>query len=387
MAAPRPLEGLLVVSLEQAVAAPMCTVRLADAGARVIKVERPDGDFARGYDRLVAGESSYFVWLNRGKESLVLDLKEDGDKEVLSRLLAAADVLVQNLRPGALARLGFTEAALRAANSRLIMCNISGFAPDGQMAERKSYDLLIQAESGLCSVTGSADEPGRVGISICDITTGMTAYQAILEALLARASSGAGTSIDVSMFDVLAELNAVPWLQWRHGGRQPPRLGLRHPSIQPYGVWRCGDGTPILLAIQNEREWAMFCARVVARPELAKDPRFHDNSARVAHRDELEAEIGTVLSRLDGENVCIALDAADIAYGRLNDMAGLDAHPEFRVAGCETTSGPVQVPVTAPRFAGEARPHGPVPALGADSAHIRAEFAPPGKPAAGSTSA
>lgn len=387
MGAPRPLEGLLVVSLEQAVAAPLCSVRLAEAGARVIKVERPEGDFARGYDRLVEGESAYFVWLNRGKESLVLDLKVDADKQCLSRILAAVDVFVQNLRPGALARLGFTEEALRAANPGLIICNISGFSPGGTMAERKSYDLLIQAESGLCSVTGSADEPGRVGISICDIATGMTAYQAILEALLARTSGGAGTTIDISMFDVLAELNAVPWLQWRHGGRQPPRLGLRHPSIQPYGVWRCGDGTPILLAIQNEREWAVFCQRVLARPELATDARFSDNSARVAHRDDLEVEIASVLSRLDGEAVCLALDTADIAYGRLNDMAGLDAHPEFRRSDCDTPSGLVQVPTTAPQFAGESRSHGAVPALGADSERIRAEFAPPGKPALRSTSA
>jgi itaconate CoA-transferase len=377
MSAVRPLEGLLVVSLEQAVAAPLCSVRLAEAGARVIKVERLEGDFARGYDRLVEGESAFFVWLNRGKESLVLDLKVEGDRQCLFRILEEADVLVQNLRPGALARLGFTDKTLRAANARLIVCNISGFAPGGTMAERKSYDLLIQAESGLCSLTGGPDEPGRVGISICDIATGMTAYQAILEALLARASGGAGTTIDISMFDVLAELNAVPWLQWRYGGRQPPRLGLRHPSIQPYGVYRCADGMLVLLAIQNEREWRVFCELVLGRPELAVDERFGDNTARVAHRDELEVEIIAVLSRLDGTRVCDQLDAADVAYGRLNDMAGLDAHPEFQVLDCHTASGAVLVPAPAPRFAGEARRHGPVPALGADSARIRAEFGEP----------
>jgi itaconate CoA-transferase len=374
MGAGRPLEGLLVVSLEQAVAAPMCSVRLAEAGARVIKVERPEGDFARGYDRLVEGESAYFVWLNRGKESLVLDLKAEDDRQCLSRILAAADVFVQNLRPGALARLGFTEEALRTANPRLIVCNISGFAADGTMPERKSYDLLIQAETGLCSLTGGPEAPGRVGISICDITTGMTAYQAILEALLARASSGSGTTIDIAMFDVLAELSAVPWLQWRHGGRQPPRLGLRHPSIAPYGVYPCADGTLVLLAIQNEREWQMFCERVLGRPELAADARFADNTARVAHCDDLGTEINAVLSRLDGTRVCALLDAADIAYGRLNDMAGLDSHPEFRAVDCNIASGAVQLPVSAPRFAGEARGHGSVPALGADSARIRAEF-------------
>jgi crotonobetainyl-CoA:carnitine CoA-transferase CaiB-like acyl-CoA transferase len=370
----RPLEGLLVVSLEQAVAAPMCSLRLAEAGARVIKVERPEGDFARGYDRLVEGESAYFVWLNRGKESLVLDLKLEDDRQCLLRILARADVFVQNLRPGALARLGFTDEALHAANPRLIMCNISGFAADGTMPERKSYDLLIQAETGLCSLTGSPEAPGRVGISICDITTGLTAYQAILEALLGRATSGSGTTIDIAMFDVLAELNAVPWLQWRHGGRQPPRLGLRHPSIEPYGVYPCADGTPVLLAIQNEREWQMFCARVLGRPELAADARFCDNTARVAHRDDLETEINAVLSRLDGTRVCAQLDAADVAYGRLNDMAGLDAHPEFRAVDCHSASGAVPMPVPAPRFAGEARGHGRVPALGADSDRIRAEF-------------
>jgi crotonobetainyl-CoA:carnitine CoA-transferase CaiB-like acyl-CoA transferase len=370
----RPLEGLLVVSLEQAVAAPMCSLRLAEAGARVIKVERPEGDFARGYDRLVEGESAYFVWLNRGKESLVLDLKLEDDRQCLLRILARADVFVQNLRPGALARLGFTDEALHAANPRLIMCNISGFAADGTMPERKSYDLLIQAETGLCSLTGSPEAPGRVGISICDITTGLTAYQAILEALLGRATSGSGTTIDIAMFDVLAELNAVPWLQWRHGGRQPPRLGLRHPSIEPYGVYPCADGTLVLLAIQNEREWQMFCARVLGRPDLATDARFGDNTARVAHRDDLETEINAVLSRLDGTRVCALLDAADVAYGRLNDMAGLDAHPEFRALDCHSASGAVLMPVPAPRFAGEARGHGQVPALGADSARIRAEF-------------
>jgi itaconate CoA-transferase len=375
MSAARPLEGLLVVSLEQAVAAPLCTARLANAGARVIKVERPEGDFARGYDRLVEGESAYFIWLNRGKESLVLDLTEEGDRDLLLRLLAAADVFVQNLRPGALARLGLTDEALRAANPRLIACNISGFAPGGTMARRKSYDLLIQAESGLCSITGSPDEPGRVGISICDIATGMTACQAILEALLARASGGTGTNIDIAMFDVLAELNAVPWLQWRYGGRQPPRLGLRHPSIEPYGVYRCGDGKLILLAVQNEREWRAFCERILQRPDFAADGRFHDNTARVAHRDTLDIEINAVLARLDGESVCAGLDAADVAYGRLNDMAGLDAHPEFRAIDCYTASGPVLVPATAPRFAGAARSHGAVPALGADSEQIRAEFA------------
>ena len=374
MGAPRPREGLLVVSLEQAVAAPLCSVRLAEAGARVIKVERPEGDFARGYDRLVDGESAYFVWLNRGKESIVLDLKAEGDRQCLFRILAAADVLVQNLRPGALTRLGFTDEALRAANPRLIVCNISGFAAGGTMPERKSYDLLIQAESGLCSLTGGPEAPGRVGISICDITTGTTAYQAILEALLARATSGSGTTIDIAMFDVLAELNAVPWLQWRYGGRQPPRLGLRHPSIEPYGVYACADGTLVLLSIQNEREWQMFCERVLGRPELAADARFSDNTARVANRDELEAEIDAVLSRLDGARVCAELDAADVAYGRLNDMAGLDAHPEFRTSDCHTASGGVPMPVPAPRFAGEARGHGEVPVLGADSERIRAEF-------------
>jgi itaconate CoA-transferase len=374
MGAARPLEGLLVVSLEQAVAAPMCSLRLAEAGARVIKVERPEGDFARGYDRLVEGESAYFVWLNRGKESLVLDLKVEGDRQCLLRILAAADVFVQNLRPGALTRLGLTDEALRGANPRLIVCNISGFAAGGTMPERKSYDLLIQAETGLCSLTGGPEAPGRVGISICDITTGLTAYQAILEALLGRASSGTGTTIDIAMFDVLAELSAVPWLQWRHGGRQPPRLGLRHPSIEPYGVYPCADGALVLLAIQNEREWRMLCERVLGRPELAADARFADNTARVAHRDDLGAEIGAVLSRLDGASVCALLDAADVAYGRLNDMAGLDAHPEFRVHGCQTAAGSVSMPVPAPRFGGEPRVPGSVPALGADSARIRAEF-------------
>ncbi|MFN0262760.1 CaiB/BaiF CoA transferase family protein [Tepidamorphus sp. 3E244] len=374
MVAPRPLEGLLVVSVEQAVAAPLCTARLGDAGARVIKVERPEGDFARGYDRLVDGESAYFVWLNRGKESLVLDLRQSGDLDFLDRLIGRADILVQNLKPGSLNRLGIDPDAIRKRNPGLIVCNISGFRGDGDMADRKAYDLLIQAESGLCSITGSPQEPGRVGISIVDIATGTTAYEAILEALIARGKNGEGLTIDISMFDVIAELSAVPWLQWRYGGKEPARVGLNHPTIQPYGAFPTGSGVPILIAIQNEREWQRLCAHVLGNAELASDPRFNDNTARVANLVALREIIGTVFGKSDADTLGERLNEAGIAWGRVNGMEGLDSHPEFARAACRTPSGEAMVPLPAARFRGEARKPARVPALGEHTESIRAEF-------------
>src|SRR3984893_16332347 len=270
------LEGLLVVSLEQAVAAPTCSCRLADAGARVIKIERPEGDFARGYDDLARGESAYFVWLNRGKESVVLDLTKADDKALLERMLAKADVFIQNLKPGAVAKLGFAIERLRRDYPRLICCSVSGFGESGPYAARKSYDLLVQAESGLASVTGGPDAPARVGVSVTDVAAGMNAYEAVLEALIARGRSGQGATLSVSLFDAMADWMTVPLLQ-HVGGQSPKRLGLAHPSIAPYGVFRTRDGADILISIQNDREWRMLARDVLGEVALATDPKFPPN--------------------------------------------------------------------------------------------------------------
>src|SRR3954467_5929159 len=265
-----PLEGLLVVSLEQAVAAPTCSCRLADAGARVIKIERPEGDFARGYDSLARGESAYFVWLNRGKESIVLDLTKGDDRALLEKLLAKADVFIQNLKPGAIAKLGFAIDRLRRDYPKMICCSISGFGESGPYARRKSYDLLVQAESGLASVTGSPDAPARVGVSVTDVASGMNAYEAVLEAIIARGRSGKGAAISVSLFDAMADWMTVPLLH-HEGGQSPKRLGLAHPSIAPYGVFNSKDDVPILISIQNDREWRILTAEVMQDAALAAD--------------------------------------------------------------------------------------------------------------------
>src|SRR5919199_5072025 len=276
------LDGILVVALEQAVAAPLCTCRLADAGARVIKIERPEGDFARGYDRAARGQSSYFVWLNRGKESLVLDIKQAADKALLERILQRADVFVQNLAPGAAARAGFDPDELRRRHERLVTCSISGYGESGPYRDMKAYDLLIQAETGLASVTGPPEAPGRVGVSVSDIAAGLNAYAMVLEALLQRERTGEGASLAVSLFDATAEWMAVPLLHFDYGGKAPSRVGLAHPSIAPYGAFAASDGKEIVVSIQNEREWVRFCAEILRAPELAADPRFSDNNKRVA---------------------------------------------------------------------------------------------------------
>lgn len=278
-----PLEGILVVSLEQAVAAPYCSCRLADAGARVIKIERPEGDFARGYDNVVHGESAYFVWLNRGKESVSLDLTQEADSALLRAMLRKVDVFIQNLKPGALAKLGFAVDELRTLNPRLVICSMSGYGQSGPYASRKAYDLLIQAESGLAAVTGSPDAPGRVGVSVVDIATGLNAYAAILEALSLRSLTGQGSVIDVSMFDAMADWLTVPLLQHEHG-KPPRRMGLAHPSIAPYGVFGTKHGLGVLISIQNDREWQTFASDVMRDPKVASDPRFKSNVARVNHR-------------------------------------------------------------------------------------------------------
>ncbi len=369
----KPLEGLTVVSLEQAVAAPMCGRRLADAGARVIKVERPEGDFARGYDRLLNGESVYFVWLNRGKELVVVDLTKDEDRRLFEALVAKADVLVQNLKPGALSKLGLGVDQLCAKHPRLIACSISGYGDEGPYAERKAYDLLIQAESGLASVTGGPEEPSRVGISIVDVATGLHAYEAILEALIRRSVTGQGEHIRVSMFDCMAEFMSVPLLQglW---GAPPKRIGLSHTSLAPYGVFTTRDGVPVLISIQNDREWRSLATKVLELPAAATDPKFATSPARLEHRPETDALVARWFASLDAVAAIAKLDAADIAFGRVNDWQGLNAHPHLRTITVGTVKGPVTMPAAAAIWSGSPSEPGPVPALGADTARVRREL-------------
>ncbi|HET9904128.1 MAG TPA: CaiB/BaiF CoA-transferase family protein [Xanthobacteraceae bacterium] len=369
----RPLEGLLVISLEQAVAAPHCTCRLADAGARVIKIERPEGDFARGYDALVHGESAYFVYLNRGKESVVLDLSRSDDKALMEALLARADVFVQNLKPGAVKKLGFDIARLRRDYPRLIICSISGYGEEGPYAARKAYDLLIQAEVGLASVTGGPEAPSRVGVSCVDIGAGMNAHAAILEALIARERTGKGTALSISMFDAMADWMTVPLLQ-HEGGSPPRRIGLSHPSIAPYGVFRARDGVEILISIQNDREWRVLAERVMEDPALAADPGFATVMQRTERRQETDARVAAAFARLDSGPLIAKLLAADIAFARVSDMPALQRHPHLRRITIDTPSGPASYPAPAARFADGERVYGKVPALGEHTEKIRQEF-------------
>jgi itaconate CoA-transferase len=370
---PLPLSGLLVVSLEQAVAAPLCTCRLADAGARIIKIERPEGDFARGYDDLAHGESTYFVWLNRGKESVVLDLAKADDGALLEAMLAKADVFVQNLKPGAAGKLGFAPDRLRRDYPRLITCSVSGYGESGPYAWRKAYDLLIQAEAGLASVTGGPDAPARVGVSVVDIAAGMNAYEAILEALIARGRSGQGAEISVSMFDAMADWMTVPLLQ-HEGGKTPQRIGLAHPTIAPYGVFKTRDGADILISIQSDREWRILARDVLEDAALAADPAFATNVERVKRRAETDARVQAVFGATDVAALSEKLDAAEIAFARISDMTVLARHPHLRRITVATPSGPVSYP--APPRANAQR-YSAVPRLGEHSEKVRAEFSYP----------
>lgn len=362
-----PLAGLTVVAIEQAVAAPFCTSRLADAGAEVIKIERPEGDFARGYDAAAKGQSSYFVWLNRGKKSIVVDMATTIGKATMYDLFEKADVVVQNLKPGALDRLGFGPEALRKAHPKMIVCSISGYGDSGPMAERKAYDLLVQAESGLCSITGGPQEPARVGISLVDIATGATAHAAILEALIGRGVTGEGADIRVSMFDVLADWLTVPLLN-HESGKSPKRIGLAHPSVAPYGVFTTRDNKQVLISIQSEREWVKFCAEFLQDAELPRDPRFASNVARVANRAATDALVAGVFASLDEPAARERLIAADTAFASVNDMAGLSSHPHLRRITVDSESGPVSFPAPAMIIAGETRQYGAVPRIGEHSA-------------------
>ncbi|NEX60460.1 CaiB/BaiF CoA transferase family protein [Noviherbaspirillum galbum] len=365
----RPLDGITVVTLEHAIAAPFCTRQLADLGARVIKVERPGvGDFARAYDERVKGMASHFVWTNRSKESLTLDVKHDEADNILHRLLEQADVLVQNLAPGAAARLGLSWDALKERYPRLIVCDISGYGADGPYRDKKAYDLLIQSESGFLSITGTPDDPAKAGCSIADIAAGMYAYTNILAALIQRGKTGKGCSIDVSMLESMVEWMSYPLYYAYDGATPPPRAGAAHATIYPYGPFPAGDGKTVMLGLQNEREWVAFCDKVLGQPALATDERFCSNSRRNAARAELRAIIVEVFSSLSGEQVIARLDEAQIANAHLNDMHDLWDHPQLKArerwVPVGTPAGPVPAPLPAGAVNAWSARMDPIPALG-----------------------
>lgn len=374
-----PLDGLTVVSLEQAVAAPFATRQLADLGARVIKIERPGvGDFARGYDETVNGMASHFVWLNRSKQSVSLDLKADHGREAVRKMASQADVFIQNLAPGAAERLGLGADELRALNPRLIHVSISGYGPGGPYSDKKAYDLLVQCEAGLVSITGPDEEPSKVGISIADIASGMYAYTGILTALLQRAQTGEGVTIEISMLEALAEWMGYPLNYAVYGGTPPARTGARHASIAPYGPFRCGDGKQVFLGLQNEREWETFCDRILGEPDLALDPRFYRNSLRVEHVQELAAEIERAFASSTAEEVTHRLEAAGIANALLRDMESLANHPQLaarqRWRDYESPVGSLRALIPPATFVGSAPTMGPVPDIGEHTETVLAEF-------------
>ena len=366
------LDGILVVAIEQAVAAPTCTVRLADAGARVIKIEREVGETARNYDEVVDGNSANFVWLNRGKESAVLDLKSQSDLAVLRRMLKKADVLVQNLSPGALGRMGFTSEVLATDYPQLIVISITGYGQDTPYADMRAYDLLVQAESGVCAVTGTPDSPVRIGVSVADIACGMNAHAAVLEALLARRQTGKGQQIEIAMFDCMADWMSVPLLFYDYQNITVPRYGLAHPSIYPYGAFACADGV-IFLAIQTNAEFARLCERVLGRPDLATHKDFHDNPSRDANRGKLDAELMPIFAGMAKAAVIKAFKAADIAYAEYAEVADLSRHPALRRLQVDMPGGKraaIPLPAGRPRdFTAK-----PIPALGQHTQAIMDEF-------------
>ncbi len=370
-----PLDGMLVLTLEQAVAAPYCSSRLADAGARVIKIERAEGDFARGYDAAVHGLSTYFVWLNRGKQSLIADIKQPEDAALLHRILARADVFIQNLAPGAAARAGFGAEALRRRYPRLITVDITGYGSGNAASDMKAYDLLVQAESGLASITGHPAGPGRVGVSVCDIACGMSAHAAVLEALIARGRTGQGARLEVSLFDGMADWMNVPLLYFEGAGQAPQRVGLAHPSICPYGAFATKDDMLVLISIQNEREWARFCEVVLQAPELPRTPGFESNRIRVANRPVVDARVAAAIGAMTREEAAARFRAAGTAYGFVNGVAELAAHPALRRISIETPNGPASI-VAPPALRDRVPPAlGAVPAVGQHDAEIRREFA------------
>ncbi len=365
-----PLEGLLVIAIEQAVAAPLCTMRLADAGARVIKIERPQGETARHYDHAVGGTSAYFAWLNRGKESVVLDLKDSADRALAERMATAADVLVQNLAPGATQRLGLGSRELATRFPKLIAADIVGYAGETSYRHMRAYDLLVQAESGLCAVTGTPEAPCKVGVSVADIATGMNTHAAILEALLERNRTGRGRSIEISMFDGMAEWMTVPLLHYAHMGRVTARHGLAHATIYPYGPYECRDGD-VLIAIQSPDEWRRFCSGVLCKAHLNADPRFADNTARLSNRSVLDPEIRSVFVALGRQEVISRLEQHQLAWAKVSEITELANHPALRHINVDVSGKLVRQP--APPLHPDLRP-APVPTLGQHTAAVRREF-------------
>jgi crotonobetainyl-CoA:carnitine CoA-transferase CaiB-like acyl-CoA transferase len=368
------LDGILVVTLEQAVAAPYASNLLAESGARVLKIERAEGDFARNYDHVVNGESAYFVWLNRGKESVCLDVKDEEDRKILFAMLKKADVFIQNLRAGAMASLGLEYEDLKKINPQLIMCSISGYGEEGPYARMKAYDLLVQAESGLSSVTGTVEGPARVGISLCDISTGMTAYGAILRALLKRMKTNTGTHIKLSLFSVISDWMNVPLLHKAYGGVDTPRAGMNHATIAPYGMYPAGDGKGVVFSIQNEREWKLFCKGVLGDESLANDERFVSVSKRVENRTALDEIIVSIFSKHDQQGVMELLLNNNIACGRMNLPGDVLSHPQRRVVTVDSPHGPVELTASGVTTDDDSPVSLPVPALGEHTDSVKAEF-------------
>lgn len=370
------LSGITVIAIEQALAAPYTSGRLAEAGARVIKIERDEGDFARHYDDFVNGESAYFVWANGGKESVTLNLKTAADADLLRSMLQSADVLLQNLVPGALSRLGFDLEDLHQQHPSLIICSVSGYGEDGPYRDQKAYDLLIQAESGLCSITGTGNQLTRVGVSVSDISAGMTAYQEILQALFARERDPErrGRIINVSLFQSTVDWMNVPYLQHHHGGFTPQNHGLKHPSIAPYGAFTCGDNKQILISIQNEREWQNLCEIALGDPDMARDVRFSSSTRRLENRQVLDDRIEAVFRQDDRETVIQKLAAAGIAYGRLSDLDDLATHPQVKFREIDIAGKIIQLLDRGAEVAGKLRKVLKLPSLGQDNEKIRKEF-------------
>ena len=370
------LSGITVVAIEQALAAPYTSGRLAEAGARVIKIERDEGDFARNYDSFVHGESAYFVWANAGKESVTLNLKDKDDARLLRNMLQQADVFIQNLAPGAISRLGFDPETLRQEFPSLIICSVSGYGEAGPYREQKAYDLLIQAESGLCSITGTGDQLTRVGVSVSDISAGMTAYQEILTALFARQRDpdGQGRIINVSLFQSTVDWMNVPWMQHHYGGFTPGNHGLKHPSIAPYGAFTCKDGRQLLISIQNEREWKRLCELALGEAGMASDPRFASNPDRVENRKVLEDLINEKFGQFTREEAIEKLSAADIAYGRLSNLDDLTSSPQVRYREVQTADATVKIFDRGAEVAGKVNRSLSLPSLGQDNEKIREEF-------------
>ena len=370
-----PLDGVLVVSLEQAVAAPFCSSRLADAGARVIKIERAEGDFARGYDSAVEGLSAYFVWLNRGKESVVVDIKNADDNALLHRMLEKADVFIENLAPGAAGRAGLGSTELRAKYPRLITCDISGYGEDGPYRDMKAYDFLIQCETGLAAITGGPEEPSRVGVSLCDIAAGMYAVQGITQALLQREKTGQGTGLQVSLFDALSDWMSVPLLLQEHTGKSPARVGLNHPGIAPYGAYDTKDNRPVVISIQNQREWHNLCAEVLGDADIATRPEFATNVDRVANRPQLDEVVNAVFGQHTREEISAKLKTAKIAYGALNTVEDFAAHPQLRRQTVGSEAGDISLVASPIRLSDDPAPVKPIPTIGQHTDALRKEFA------------